>query len=270
MRFSRNTSRYTVKSALADEPPYVLYRIMSYGGVPIMVTRDEAERWEGAASAYAKILAEAADALRVDVRWERGAYLRLLPGGHRRVARKVAALEDRYRDVTRAATATYAPIRNLVEARIKSQQKAERRHQQEQEKQRAHFRSLAEQEVWGYLVEAANPETVHIFWHDVQPTQPRPTSSRRSETPLSAIQLDAELRHLMTEQSIKLLAWDPASREHAARIYGLALSDFWQRHVGSDLATPRKADEDRSAKHPSPSRSTGTSHHSSHGIGGHY
>lgn len=248
------------------------------GKTAVLGSREEKQAWRAAAQLFELVLLDAKTQLegRLGPRW--------LPGAKKRSARAT----EWYRDRIRKAEAAYRPVAEEIDRRLAAhaaEQQRKREEEQErlraEERRRAHYLTVGQQAVWGWVVVREGDTTpVRVFRHDVAPGETVPTSvHRRSERPLSASELEAALLALAPGPGqSRLVIWDRPARQRVVKECAgvepsARFADWWAVNTVGGWLSP----EQIPARAPDPepgtsSRATqqlrGTSHHSSYGAGG--
>ncbi|MFF8882918.1 hypothetical protein [Streptomyces flaveolus] len=187
-------------------------------------TTAERDEWRTASEVFRRSVREAENTYHTVVRKGVGRHL---PGARRRKERAA----ERFRDELAAAEERYAPVRAEIKRRLalakeeasREQEELKRRWAAEEAKRReqervrlaraARCHALASRALWGWVLVGEDGTTALVHRHDVRPTQPLPTASRRSLDALNAYELASALEKLGQEEGVTSVRWEKLARK---------------------------------------------------------
>lgn len=188
---------------------------------------------------------------------------------HIRQAEYTAA-EQRYLSRLRVATAGYAPVRAELD-RLVEEARDTRSREYSERWERVKAEAAAER-VWLYVIPepaADDTRTAFVYRRDVEPRDEPPehaSSHPRPHGPLTMGELDEALGAALHEGHIDAVTWDANTKEHVRTHTHYTLQAVWRSVLPNSAVFPPPPP-------PTPrtgSSYTGTGHHSSHGVGGHF
>ncbi|MEV7010544.1 hypothetical protein [Streptosporangium sp. NPDC051022] len=110
---------YKLNTTPMPEGMCPVYTLRRHGaGHRVSCSGEEARLWRDAAIGYVAALREAGTTLRAAHERTRLRFVRLLPGGRRRIAAELQEARGRFREQALTAAATYRPVHDEIERRI--------------------------------------------------------------------------------------------------------------------------------------------------------